>query len=133
MSDPMALPWSVDQHGLGIWCASLKGGETKIIDIRGWGYLTGQGHGALGLSGTEAMAIQKSIAERVVRAVNDEAELRARIQTLEAENARLGEILGVRYGGYCVSGNGCVCGGDTADIQQSCPRWRVLSTTSGEE
>lgn len=52
-------------------------------------------------------------------------------RTLEAENARLREILNVRHNGYCVSGKECVCGGDTAAIQQSCPRWRSL-TTQGE-
>jgi hypothetical protein len=35
-----------------------KNGQTHVIDIRGWGYLTGGGHGALNLEGAEAKRIQ---------------------------------------------------------------------------
>ena len=46
-------------HGAGhVWAPSLKGGQTRIIDVRGWGYLTGGGHGALGLDGDTAVAQQ---------------------------------------------------------------------------
>lgn len=54
----MPGPWVIDKHALAIWAPSEKGGETKIFDIRGWGYLTGLGHGALGLPHEEAKAIQ---------------------------------------------------------------------------
>jgi len=61
-------PWSRDVVGLGIWCPSRRGGETKIFDIRGWGYLTGHGHGALGLPSEEATAIQKANGDFVAHA-----------------------------------------------------------------
>lgn len=83
-SEPFGLPWSVGPHGA-VWCQSLKGGETRPIDIRGWGYLTGKGHGGLGLAYDEAVVIQERWAERIVRAVNDEATLRAKLSTIEAE------------------------------------------------
>lgn len=84
-AEPFGLPWSVGPHGTDIWCPSLRGGETKPIDIRGWGYLTGQGHGALGLTEQEAFAVQRNLAERIVRAVNDDGTLRTKLSTVEAE------------------------------------------------
>jgi len=50
-------------EGLGIWAPSARGGETKILDVRGWGYLTGLGHGALGLPEDQAIAIQEANGE----------------------------------------------------------------------
>ena len=53
-------PYTSDE-GRGIWCHNAKiGGVTKIFDIRGWGYLTGQGHGALGLSEGDAIRQQRA-------------------------------------------------------------------------
>lgn len=51
-------PWKVGYRALDIWAPSEKGGEAKIFDVRGWGYLTGKGDGALGLSEDQAIAIQ---------------------------------------------------------------------------
>ncbi|PRA53847.1 hypothetical protein CQ062_13595 [Ochrobactrum sp. MYb68] len=52
-------PWSVGHLGSSIVCVNAKiGGEAKLFDIRGWGYFTGKGHGALGLSDEDAVAIQ---------------------------------------------------------------------------
>lgn len=54
-------PWSVGYLGSDIVCPNEKiGGHTKLFDVRGWGYLTGKGHGALGLGPDEAAAIQKA-------------------------------------------------------------------------
>lgn len=53
-------PWNIDTHALGIWAPSEKGGETKIFDIRGWGYLTGHGYGALALPFDKAKDIQRA-------------------------------------------------------------------------
>lgn len=39
-----------------------------MCDIRGWGYLTGNGHGALGLSLEEAVAIQTANARLIAAA-----------------------------------------------------------------
>lgn len=61
-------PWARDEHALGIWAPSERGGETKFLDVRGWGYLTGHGHGALGLSADEAKARQTSVADHIVSA-----------------------------------------------------------------
>lgn len=55
-------PWRVHYSESGqawdIWAPSAKGGETKLFDVRGWGYLTGKGHGALGLSPDDAVKVQ---------------------------------------------------------------------------
>lgn len=51
--------WQIINGGL--WCNSSKGGVTHIVDIRGWGYLTGGGHGANGLPEDEAAAIQDAL------------------------------------------------------------------------
>jgi hypothetical protein len=45
--------WTCDNAGY-IWADSLKGGRTHMIDVRGWGYLTGRGSGALGLASADA-------------------------------------------------------------------------------
>lgn len=54
-----AGPWRPE--GAWIWGRSLKGGANHVADVRGWGYLTGHGHGALALDGNEAKEIQNSI------------------------------------------------------------------------
>ena len=51
--------WS-SQNGY-IWSDSLKGGQTTPCMVRGWGYLTGRGHGALGLSDNDALRIQAEV------------------------------------------------------------------------
>lgn len=54
-------PWHVGYGITGIGCTNAKiGGHAKLFDVRGWGYFTGDGHGGLGLSYEEAMAIQKA-------------------------------------------------------------------------
>ncbi|MCX5516179.1 hypothetical protein C3941_19505 [Kaistia algarum] len=60
--------WRYDQLGSQIVGASAKGGDTLVIDIRGWGYLTGKGHGALGLSFEPARAAQDALAEFIIAA-----------------------------------------------------------------
>jgi hypothetical protein len=53
--------WRADAYGLTqIWGDSLKGGDTMLAQVRGWGYLTGGGSGALGLSEEDGMAAQKA-------------------------------------------------------------------------
>lgn len=80
-------PWFVDAKALGIWCNSAKGGHTKIFDVRGWGYLTGQGHGALGLDAETATKIQHANAA-VAAAAPDLLEA---LETLEAFYERKNE------------------------------------------
>lgn len=81
VSSPLELPgrWAVDKylapgpwtytHGL-IFAHSLKGGDCHIADVRAWGYFTGSGHGALGLSQEEGAAAQDGIREFIVAAIN---------------------------------------------------------------
>lgn len=62
-------PWHVGYRGLDIGCTNAKiGGHAKLFDVRGWGYLTGNGHGALGLTEDEAIAVQKANALLVATA-----------------------------------------------------------------
>jgi hypothetical protein len=53
-------PWKVGYRALDVMAESHVSGKgpMKVCDIRGWGYLTGKGHGALGLPQEEAAAIQ---------------------------------------------------------------------------
>jgi hypothetical protein len=53
-----------------IWMPSAKGGDTFVLDIRGWGYLTGHGSGALGLPNNTAMALQDAFGQMVADALN---------------------------------------------------------------
>lgn len=86
-------PWSVDSHALGIWGPSRKGGETKLLDIRGWGYLTGHGHGALALPADEATAIQKAMGEFVAHARTDIPALVAECRSLRNSHDSLVKAL----------------------------------------
>lgn len=61
-------PWSVGYRALNVQAPSEKGGTFPVCDIRGWGYLTGNGHGALGLPADEAVAIQEANARLIAAA-----------------------------------------------------------------
>lgn len=52
-------PWKMDEQADKIWATDAKG-AFPVFDIRGWGHLTGKGHGALGLNQTTALEIQKA-------------------------------------------------------------------------
>jgi hypothetical protein len=52
--------WTCDNAGY-IWADSLKGGKTHMIDVRGWGYLTGRGMGALALDNITASRLQDEL------------------------------------------------------------------------
>jgi len=76
-------PWRKGYRGADIGCENEKvGGVAKLLDVRGWGYLTGTGHGALGLSAEEAAAAQTEFTDFVVTAVNAYDKHRALIETL---------------------------------------------------
>jgi len=75
-----------DSYGLQVWGESLKGGDTHVIDIRGWGYLTGGGHGALGLSEADGIAAQRAVQAYIVAAWNA-------VPALIAENRAYREAL----------------------------------------
>lgn len=64
-------PYGTDAFGCKIYATTAKGGEwTSCLDVRGWGYLTGCGHGALGLSQAEATQEQARFAAWVVESLN---------------------------------------------------------------
>lgn len=62
-------PFTVDKAGY-VWCNSAKGGKTVFANVRGWGYLTGQGSGALGLDEDAAIAEQERWAALMTEALN---------------------------------------------------------------
>lgn len=63
-------PFSVDRAGY-IWMSGKKGGQTLLAQIRGWGYLTGRGDGALGLPEKEAVQEQLRWGDMIVEALNE--------------------------------------------------------------
>ena len=64
-------PLKLDEYnGTFIWGPSRKGGDNLVAEVRGWGYLTGGGTGALGLSEAEGIAIQKATGTLIARSVN---------------------------------------------------------------
>lgn len=50
---------------------SAKGGDTIVCDVRGQGYLTGAGDGALGLTQREADEIIDRTGEAIASALNE--------------------------------------------------------------
>lgn len=86
-------PYTSDE-GRGIWCPNAKiGGVTKIFDIRGWGYFTGQGHGALGLS--EAEGIAQQVANGAFVAACSPDAILTLIEALRGERERADAVLKV--------------------------------------
>lgn len=79
---------SADDFGYQIWGDSQKGGDTHVLDVRGWGYLTGKGAGALGLSDAEAMSAQRAIQRYAVAAWNAVPALLAEVAALRGERDR---------------------------------------------
>lgn len=58
-------------HGM-IWAKGApKGGDVRLFDVRAWGFLTGQGHGAIGLPNAEAAAIQDHMGDTVAELMNE--------------------------------------------------------------
>jgi hypothetical protein len=60
-------PWTVGYKSMDVTGLTEKG-PMKVCDIRGWGHLTGKGHGALGLPNDEAFAIQEANARLIAAA-----------------------------------------------------------------
>ncbi|MHB8287115.1 MAG: hypothetical protein ACYDD1_20900 [Caulobacteraceae bacterium] len=77
--------------GTMIFAPSLKGGETRVADLRGWGYLTGRGHGALGLSEDQAIAAQNIVGRLLVAAPALADAAAPIVDILEDEERRLGD------------------------------------------
>ena len=78
------LPFVADLATMKIFDAEYR----MVADIRGWGYLTGKGDGALGLSEDEGIAAQRELITGIVAAVNALPELvalRKEVGRLRAE------------------------------------------------
>lgn len=54
-------PFRYESMGAQVWDAQNR----LVLDIRGWGYLTGRGAGALGMSDGEAIRVQDDFGERI--------------------------------------------------------------------
>jgi len=84
-------PWRNEGKGLQVRKADAS--MMNICDIRGWGYLTGKGHFALGLDDEEARVVQNANAELIAALRNaapsllDAAEERDRLRD-ECERLR---------------------------------------------
>lgn len=82
-------PWTFDHTGGGQVRATDDKGSFPVCDIRGWGHLTGKGHGALGLTDAEAIAIQAANA-RLIAAAPDMLEALMLSECAENTTTRLG-------------------------------------------
>ena len=70
-------PWKLDKFAAYVWAPSEKGGDFplmdepgehgRVIELRGWGYYTGNGSGALALAPDEAERRQRLTGEHVAR------------------------------------------------------------------
>ena len=63
-------PWEIGWLGGDVIAKNLPPGKgpMKVCDIRGWGYLTGKGHGAIGLTEQDAIGIQNANARLIAAA-----------------------------------------------------------------
>lgn len=66
-------PFRVCRLTYSIWGRDAFGDSCRIVDIRGWGYLTGQGHRALALPPEEALAAQLETLQFIAKAMNEAA------------------------------------------------------------
>jgi len=90
-------PWKLDKFACYVWAPSEKGGDFPLMDelggnervaeMRGWGYYTGNGHGALALSPAEAKNRQRMTGEHIARL--DPATVRSAFTELLANRAAL--------------------------------------------
>jgi hypothetical protein len=56
-------PWALDERGLFIHIVGKE--HARVLDVRGWGYLTGGGGGALGLPEPKAERIEQQLARHI--------------------------------------------------------------------
>lgn len=65
-------PFSYDPRMQHINGSNAKiGGAMRVLDVRSWGYLTGGGHGALGLTTDQASDEQDQFGEMVAQMLNE--------------------------------------------------------------
>ena len=77
-------PWD-QEEGLKIFAQGKKG-VFNVADVRGWGYFTGKGHGALGLNEDEAVQIQTANAHLIAAAPEMLEALEAMLEATELIN-----------------------------------------------
>lgn len=78
------LPLEPDAHSDFMWVRDDNGMLYPIVQLRGWGHLTGKG-GGLGLDGAESLEIQNKFAEFLALAVNNHQALIDTINDLLAK------------------------------------------------
>jgi hypothetical protein len=71
-----------------IWMTDPKRGKTMVGQVRGWGYLTGKGVGALGLSDKQAQEIQDATGKLLAASWD----LAVENKKLRAEHERLKRV-----------------------------------------
>ena len=87
MSKHTPGPWGTDARFMSIVTTNVKiGGPAKLFDVRGWGYLTGMGHGGLGLDPDAAYEIQKANARLASAAPDLLAALKAILDSIEVND-----------------------------------------------
>lgn len=86
MGEHFPTPWRVEPYSFSIYADNVPKGPARVADMRGWGYLTGKGHGALALSDDKGVAIQKANAEFIVKAVNSHEALVKALHDIIAAN-----------------------------------------------
>ncbi|MDB5607750.1 MAG: hypothetical protein JWP25_4650 [Bradyrhizobium sp.] len=96
MTDHFPPPWRVCPYALHIYADNVPKGPARVADLRGWGYLTGKGHGALGLSDDEGIKVQKANAELIVKAVNSHGPLVKALTDALCELSHCADQLGAR-------------------------------------
>ena len=84
MGSALYGPWKAPFHYNEEGCIIFDAGGHRVLDLRGWGYLTGQGCGALKLDQDTACAVQDRVGKRVVELLNKDF---AHEQTLAAIDA----------------------------------------------
>ncbi len=82
-----------DSFGLQIWADGIKDGPTHVLDVRGWGYLTGRGRGALALTEDDGISAQRAVQAYAVAAWNSVPDLISTIERQAEEIAALREGL----------------------------------------
>lgn len=92
MAEHFPAPWDVDRLTATVYATDVPKGPARVADMRGWGYLTGKGHGALSLSEDEAIDIQRANAEHIIKCVNSHPDL---VKALETAAARFNMIAGI--------------------------------------
>jgi len=87
---PSTGPWFHDDMGLFVWNGTEDVMRMHIADIRGWGYLTGKGHGALGISRDKAVEIQVANAAFISNSITDVLFLIEEVERLTELTQHLG-------------------------------------------